>query len=113
MLRFSSQINGTPFSLCVVIPQRSRLQQLRMGSFPTPVNANYHRLDVLAAEDQLCQHISQTTTEGQHSDTSIDRKVLHTIPSWKPFWWSGSYALDIPYACPSVEVLEKDGHSWT
>ena len=87
MLCFSSQINGTPFSLCVVIPQRSRLQQLRMGSFPTPVNANYHRLDVLAAEDQLCQHISQTTTKGQHMfvDTSIDRRVLHIIPSWKPF----------------------------
>ena len=68
MLRFSSQIKGTPFSLCVVIPQRSRLQQLRMGSFPTPVDDHYHRLDVLAEEDELCQHISQTATKGQHRD---------------------------------------------
>ena len=58
------QIEETPFSLCVVVPKDSYDCHYSSNSFTSPISAHYHRLDILAAETDLCQQAAQYATTG-------------------------------------------------
>ena len=58
------QIEGTPFSLCVVVPKDLYDCHYSSNSFTSPISAHYHRLDILAAETDLCQQSAQYATTG-------------------------------------------------